>query len=180
MDMLTQRAMLLTGLAGMLIECGGAPVGPDIVSLDTAGRIVQVDDTFPRLQGTAADGSVVDSREWRGRVQVVFFWALYCKTCLGGAGDLLDLQHMQSSFGRERMNAIAINPIDDRGEVREIQTACQYTYPFIADEGRALWRRYGQLDLPSVYVVDGDGVVRYRAAGFDAFAVADVVRALQR
>jgi xanthine dehydrogenase YagT iron-sulfur-binding subunit len=50
--------------------------------------------------------------------------------------------------------------------------------PIVRDAGDELARRLGVSDEPAVFVIDADGVVRWRHIGFDAPDTGDIVRAL--
>lgn len=94
-----------------------------------------------------------------GEVTLVNFWASWCPPCRAEHPKLLDMQS-------EGMRIIGVNFRDQEG------TATQYLTddgnPFLAvpfDPNGRTAIDWGVTAPPETFIVDGDGIVRYRFAG---------------
>lgn len=122
---------------------------------------------MPVTEFTAQSGEARDLSEYTGKMLVMVFWGSWCSYCeeflehSGAFGELLE--------ERGDFNILLINKLDpEKGESREKAQSllkeknagfeCWY------DEGLAACTAYGIKRIPTVIVLDEDGIVRYTAA----------------
>ncbi len=123
----------------------------------------------PGLSLAVAAGAVQDGpgrvslRELSGRVVVLDFWASWCGACQRSTPTLNELHR---EFEAEDVDFYAVNvePID-RQRLQAAHAAFGTEFATLHDRGGTVQRAYGVRSLPSVFVVDRDGMVRWASTG---------------
>ena len=129
----------------------------------------------PVFEREAVDGRRVSSEELRGDIIVVEFFASYCAPCRRSLPALVKLAKRDPS-----LQVIAVGE-DERRDLT-INMAAEYglTMPVIHDAGNVLAARFRIDGLPSTFVLDGDGALRWvGGADHDAATLARVVAAVR-
>ncbi len=113
----------------------------------------------PRLDG-AGELALADMR---GKVVFVDFWASWCAPCQKSMPQLAALQR---EFPAERFALIGVNVDRDAPAAKKLLAKHGVTYPSAADPEGGLPARFGLETMPTAYLIDGDGVIRYVHRGF--------------
>jgi len=116
----------------------------------------------PQLRGTLFSGAAFDLGQMRGQVVLVNFYSSYCKFCAYEIGNLESFYEAHRGEGFEVI-ALGVDEISDRERVARMLAI--YNLPgAMADELQAngFGRRY---PTPTAFVVDRNGVLRYRQWG---------------
>lgn len=138
-----------------------------IVRLELTGKSLS-------LAGLGMTGAQVDVRQFKGRVVLVQFWATWCKTC---TQDLPQLRALHDEY-RGKFEIVGVN-LDEGAAPQPIQaylTQNGVAWPQIVQpQGQRgpIATEYGLISLPTMFLIDQNGVVVNRGA-----AVADVQKAL--
>ncbi|MBC5825028.1 MAG: TlpA family protein disulfide reductase, partial [Candidatus Eremiobacteraeota bacterium] len=104
-------------------------------------------------------GSSVDLSRLHGRVVVVNFFATWCPPC---RAETPDLNSAEKRYGR---NGVAFLGVDDRENPALVEAFVRrkdIRYPVALDADGAISKRYDVRAIPTTYVIDRLGVVRYR------------------
>ena len=101
--------------------------------------------------------------ELRGRVVVLDFWASWCSACRRTTPVLNDL-HRELGDRGAKFYAINVESIG-RQQVQAAHAAFGTEFPTLHDRTGEVQRRYAVKMLPTVIVVDKDGVVRWASTG---------------
>ena len=112
----------------------------------------------PALTSKLLDGSTFDLSAKKGRVVIVSFWATWCGPC---RQEMPALQAYYARHHGEGLDLLAISMDDSAKDkaVRNIMAA--YSFP-AAFNRQAMLGAYGRIwQLPTVFVIDRDGVVRF-------------------
>lgn len=122
---------------------------------------VEVGQRAPPLVATTLSGEAIDTHQARGRPVVLLFWASWSGATRAVAPQLAALH---DRYG-ERVVWVAINTGEDpRVAVRAAGTL-GLPGAVVADPDRSVRGRYGVDRVPTVIVLDGEGVVRHRGPG---------------
>lgn len=152
-----------------LAACASAPARPDPVGHDLDFEAERLDEPG-RLRLS----------ELRGKLVLVDVWTSWCVPCrealpVWGA--------LRQRIGDARFEVVGVSIDDDRAMaadfVAELGAAAPMGFPMVWDDG-AVARRLAIEELPTLFLVDGDGVVRWVHAGFDEGTEALVEGAVQR
>ncbi|MBI5757519.1 MAG: TlpA family protein disulfide reductase, partial [Planctomycetales bacterium] len=141
-----------------------------------AGASVRLDLTGKPLGlvGPGLTGGQIDLGKFKGRVVLVQFWATWCKTC---TQDLPQLRALHEEY-RGKFEIVGVN-LDESPTPQPIQaylTQNGVAWPqIIQPQGQRgpIATGYGLISLPTMFLIDQNGVVVNRGA-----AVADVQKAL--
>lgn len=131
---------------------------------DTAGLVGNPapDFTMDPLQGARAPVSI---RALRGQVVVVDFWGTYCAPCKASFPKLQGLSAKYAPSGL-RIVGVSEDEDDDKGKIAPF--AAQYGAKFTIgwDKDHAIAQRYKPETMPSTFLIDRRGVVRYAHVGY--------------
>lgn len=134
-------------------------IGSLIVSAPAAAA--SVGEMAPDFEVTTQDGSVFQLSEFRGRKPVyVVFWNTWCPYCIK---KMPRYQKLQEQFGG-KIEIIAINTTwsDSPAEIRSFVEHHQIQYSTAFDAGELITDQYRVLKVPTEFIVDINGIIRYR------------------
>lgn len=148
-------AKLIT--AGLILHL--MVIGSLIVSAPAAAA--SVGEVAPDFEVTTQDGSVFRLSEFRGRKPVyMVFWNTWCPYCIKKTPRY---QKLQEQFG-DKIEIIAINTTwsDSPEEMRSFEEHHRLNYSTTFDAGELITDRYQVFNVPTEFIVDVNGVIRYR------------------
>jgi cytochrome c biogenesis protein CcmG/thiol:disulfide interchange protein DsbE len=124
-------------------------------------------------------GSTLALSSLKGQVIVLNFWASWCLPCRDEALGLRSV--WEGSRGQQGVLFLGVNEMDDEASARAFQREFHMTYPSVFDPAASLAADYGFFGLPVTYVIDAQGVIRYRFTGsVTESALIDAVRSVLR
>lgn len=129
--------------------------------------------TLPDLEGR--ERSLV---ELRGKVVLVNFWASWCSPCLE---EMPSLQRLANGMRDRPFVVIGVNVAEGEGRVKAVVQQLDIAFPVLLDEDSAVFTRWGARLLPTTYVLDREGVVRYIGRGpleWDGVEASEMLNAL--
>lgn len=115
------------------------------------------------FETTLVDGSRFVLSEQRGKVVILNIWATWCGPCHTETPDFVELY----SEYRDRGLQILGVSIDTQGEsvVQPFLDEYNVNYPIVIDDG-SIMEKYGPtMGIPTTYVIDKAGDLRYFAVG---------------
>jgi thiol-disulfide isomerase/thioredoxin len=114
----------------------------------------------------ASGGQTISLSKQKGNPTLVVFWATWCPPCRREIPTLKDLHKKYGPKGLQVL-AIALNYRETRDDVVRFQKEYELPYTVLWDEGNAVADKYGVSGIPTVVLVDPDGVIRYRGNQID-------------
>ncbi len=178
--------MALAGIAcGRLWLAGSRAVGFTaalvVIAVVVAGSVLLVptmvahrlgktlDVSAPQFTMTRADGSLIDSSQWRGHVVVLGFWATWCAPCRQELPELEKLAQRYRGEPDVEFWAVGGPWGDDTIErEREYAHASGMTLSLAFDGNRSAARAMRIDGFPSVALLDRSGHLRFIHSGYDA------------
>ena len=106
------------------------------------------------------DGQPVELSSLRGKVVVLDFWATWCGPC---RRELPIVDKLREEFGDE-VRFLGINA-EDSGTVKGFLKKNAYGLTMLMDSKRTVNRTYGVHAIPTLFVIDRDGVIRQHFIG---------------
>ena len=176
----------VTLLTGGLVGGGGGATPVGKVTEAAAGEKAPA----PLAAGTAApdlrwtlDGAAGSLAGERGHPVLLVFFAAWCPHC---QAEVAVLNTIQDHFAAQgvRVLGVSASPVgmDKRGAASLGDTELFVQrhgarYPHLYDAGLVGAQRYGVRGFPALYLVDGEGVIRFAASG--EVSEADLAKAVQ-
>jgi thiol-disulfide isomerase/thioredoxin len=131
---------------------------------EALGRILDIkapDFSLPNL-----DGETISLESLRGQIVILDFWATWCGPCR------MTMPLLQQFVERkpEGVRFFSVNVWEsDTSKVRPF--LADYGYDFDVLFGNdALPQAYGVSGIPTLFVIDKDGIIRYRHVGYSPYA----------
>jgi cytochrome c biogenesis protein CcmG/thiol:disulfide interchange protein DsbE len=84
-------------------------------------------------------------------------------------------EKLQASLPREDFAIVAINVDETRSEAEKFLSAHPVSYAVVLDPAGDVPKAYGLIGMPTSYLLDRNGVVRWRGQGFKSSDI-DVLR----
>lgn len=110
------------------------------------------------------DGELHALSDFRGQVVMLNFWATWCPPC---RREMPSMQRLYDKYKASGLTVVAVNQWEDPDLVFEFtgRLTLQPTFPILFDRESRLAEQYGVKGLPTTYLLDRDGNIRYRAIG---------------
>jgi len=115
--------------------------------------------------------------DYRGKVILLNFWATWCPPC---RREMPSMERLYQKFKDEAFIVLAINQWEDPDHVFAYigQLNTDPTFPILFDRESEVSAAYGVKGLPTTYLLDKEGRIRYRAIGgreFDHPEVEEII-----
>jgi thiol-disulfide isomerase/thioredoxin len=131
----------------------------------------------PEMVFRDVDGNEGSLGTWRGQVVLVEVWEIECPWCIEQFHELANLSVNYSSRGLRLLSIDVVNwETDDMVKAVAVQAGA--TWPFAVD-GDNVQSRYDVWRVPTLLLIDRQGVVRWTTFGYSPYAtLADEVERL--
>ena len=129
---------------------------------------------LPLLSGSGS----LKLRSLRGHVVVVNFWASWCRAC---AQEVPAMERLFRHYRGTGVDFVGVDHGDQRSAALAFAASHGMSYPSVVDSHGEVLGSYGAVGLPTTYVINPAGRIRYEAiGGVDVAALqrsVDLVRA---
>ena len=132
-----------------------------LLVVNAPATAASVGDVAPDFEIATHDGNVLRLSEFRGRKPVyMVFWNTWCAYCIKKTPRY---KKLQEQFG-DKIEIIAINTTwsDSPEEMRSFEEHHHINYSTAFDAGELITDRYQVINVPTEFIVDVDGIIRYR------------------
>jgi cytochrome c biogenesis protein CcmG, thiol:disulfide interchange protein DsbE len=118
----------------------------------------------PALELTDLTGSPVSSMaQLQGKVVLVDFWASWCAPC---RKSFPWLNSMQQQHGKAGLIVLAVNEDENHSDAERFLQQVPAQFSVLYDQAGQLAERYQLPGMPSSFLLDKKGNIRYRHIGF--------------
>ncbi len=125
---------------------------------------ISVGDSVPSFKARTIDGNKnVALEDYRGKVVLVDFWASWCPPCLKSLPKYNDLRR---EIGTADFEIVAINVDENTDDAKKFLQKHPVSYPVAKDPKGVLPGVFGVKAMPTSYLIDQNGVVKYVHAAF--------------
>ncbi|MGO9712074.1 MAG: TlpA family protein disulfide reductase [Polyangiaceae bacterium] len=161
-------AALVVSSSVVLAGCGGAaPAGKGAAAANATakkGEHPLVGSNVPSFAAPSANGkgrATVQPND--GKVLIVDFWATWCEPCKKSFPKLEDLYVRYKQSG---MEIVAVSEDDENEGINGFGSSFGAKFPLVWDSGKAIASKWQPKSMPSTFIVDRKGVVRYVHLGY--------------
>lgn len=144
-------------LAASLAGAAEPPLGHSMTPLPSAP--LAEDFSLPDMDGE--DHALTD---FRGQVVMLNFWGTWCPPC---RREMPSMQRLYAKFRERGLVVVAVNQFEDPDLVFEFigRLSEEPTFPILFDRESRISELYKVKGLPTTYLLDREGRIRYRAIG---------------
>lgn len=141
---------LLAVAALLLTSCQGAPAAP------------KVGQQAPDLTLKRLDGQEMRLSDLRGKVVMLNFWATNCPPC---RNEMPAMEAVYKELAAQGAVIVAVNQMEGADTVQRFVDSFGLTFTIALDQDGSAGQVYGAHYYPTTYVIDRDGIVRFKAVG---------------
>lgn len=147
------RALLVAGLV----------LGPVTASAAPPKGVLPVTPTpAPALRLADGDGRITDLSTLRGRWVMLHFWASWCGPC---RREMPTIQALSQHPVAQRMELVLVNTAEPDEEIFEFLPLVAPDLQTLRDPDGKVTEKWAPRGLPSTFLIDPDGKIRYVALG---------------
>jgi peroxiredoxin len=145
--------------------CGAAGGGQGAYSSqDSAGLVGNPAPDFSVKPVSGAKGTV-SLQGLHGNVVLLDFWGTFCEPCKKSFPKFQDLYAKYAAQGL-RIVGVSEDEVDDKDKIPTFVSTYGAKFAVGWDEDKAIARRYKPETMPSTFLIDKRGVVRFAHAGY--------------
>lgn len=120
----------------------------------------------PSFSARSLDGdTTLALSSYRGKVVYLDFWASWCGPCQTA---MPLVEQLRKEFPSDQFQVIAVNLDENPEKAKAFLAKHQIGYPSVSDPQGNLPKSFGLKTMPTSYLIDRAGVVRYVHPGFRA------------
>lgn len=150
-------ALALSGAGCAPNPVVGGPLAPLPASEHPLEGAPAPDFDLPALTGGNASPSAR-----AGRVVLLDFWATWCEPC---RKSFPEYQALSAEYGAE-LAVVAVSEDDEAAGIDRFVQETGATFPIAWDGDKAVARRYQLRGMPTLFIIDKSGLIRFVHAGF--------------
>ena len=125
------------------------------------------------------DEEKVKLSDYRGKVVLLNFWATWCPPCIR---EMPSMELLHQQVDADDFKVIAVNQMEDIDQVFAFtgQLEVDPTFTILFDTTSEVSLTYAVRGLPTTYLLDKQGNIRYRAVGGREFNHTEVVKIINQ
>ncbi len=133
-------------------------------SADSAGLVGNPAPDFT-VAPVAGPRTTLSLKQLRGKVVLVDFWGTFCTPCKSSFPKLQALNAKYAGAGLQILG-ISEDEAEDKGKIPAFASAYGAKFAIGWDEDRSISQRYQPETMPSSFLIDKKGVVRFTHVGY--------------
>lgn len=146
-------------LGGLLLteSCSGTGSGttpPKKINDTSAGA--------PNFTAKNLEGKDVKLNDFKGKVVLVNFWAVWCGPCQEEVPELVELYNIYRDKG---FVIVGVSDPSDSNEIKSFVREHKMTYPVVIDPG-SISEEYNVVGFPTSFLIDREGKVVQKFPGY--------------
>jgi thiol-disulfide isomerase/thioredoxin len=139
----------------------GALLTSVLVAGSSVAGGVKPGDSFPDLAGFKLEGKLPEVT--KGKVVLVDFWASWCEPC---KQSFPVMEELHKRYAERGLVIIAVNVDENRPDMEAFLKKNTATFVVLRDPNQKLVEKTGIATMPSSFLIDREGKVRFTHTGF--------------
>jgi thiol-disulfide isomerase/thioredoxin len=135
------------------------------------------DSTAPDLSLPNLKGATRTLADYRGKVVVVNFWASWCPPCIK---EMPGMQRLQEKMTDQPFVFLPVNVGEQKYRVWKFVKLINFTLPVLLDTDSKTFNGWNASVLPTSFLLDAEGHIRYRVQGDLEWDSEDVVSLIEK
>lgn len=126
-------------------------------------------DRLPNVQVKDLDGKLVNVNSFsnNGKPVIVSFWATWCKPCVSELEAIADEYEEWQKTSGVKLIAVSIDDARTSAGIKSLVSSRGWAYEIYNDYNKDLYRALGIANVPYTLILDGDGKIVERHAGYN-------------
>ena len=138
-------------------------LGAVLTACPVLASALDVGDTPPDWSMTTLAGKPISLASLRGKVVLIDFWASWCAPC---KEEMPFLEGLHKKHGGAGLVIVGVSVDKDRENADKFIRALKVTFPIIHDDKHTVADQYKPPRMPTSFVLDRQGKVRFVHAGY--------------
>jgi len=140
-------------------------------------KVITKGDRAPEFGLPNLNGQIINLSDFRGKFVMVHFWATWCPPCVD---EIPTLAYLNQQLAGRDFAMLAVS-VDEGGgpAVGSFLQQKALNLPVLLDPDRATAERYGTRKFPETYLLDREGIVRYKVIGPADWRDPDAIKILK-
>ena len=114
------------------------------------------------FQLQALNGTTVKLSDYRGQPVLLNFWATWCGPC---RGEVPFLDQINASDASKGLVMLAVDVGENSTIIQNFMTSLNVSLPVLMDSDTSLSKKYVITGIPTTFMLDKDGIIRYKMVG---------------
>jgi cytochrome c biogenesis protein CcmG/thiol:disulfide interchange protein DsbE len=148
---------------GLVPACAEADKEP--ASAADTSRLVGNPAPDFEVKTVASPRSTISLGELRGKVVVLDFWGTFCEPCKKSFPKLQELSEKYQASGL-RVVGISEDEDEDKDKIPAFAATYGAKFALVWDRDKSIARQYKPETMPSSFIIDRSGIVRFEHVGF--------------
>lgn len=152
------RSLLLVPAVALVAGCAGDDKAAPVASVVSIGK------PAPAYSAQLMDGTPVSLADLKGEVVLLNVWATWCKPC---RQEIPALDSLHREFGPRgfRVAGVSIDVVTDTVAIVSFARDLGASYTLWLDPDDKVSTTFRAIGVPSTYLIDREGVLRWRHMG---------------
>jgi peroxiredoxin len=122
-------------------------------------------------------GAAHDLARYRGKVVLINFWATWCEPC---RQEMPSMQRLRDKLAGRPFVVLAVNVDEPDARVRRFLDETRFDLPVLLDVNKTMTRAWNVRVMPTSFIVDTEGRLRYRVVGDLDWSADTVLRTISQ
>lgn len=132
--------------------------------------------TAPEFTLKDLNGNTIRLTDYKGKILVLDFWATWCVPCRESFPIMKTVISRYKNDPNVKFLFIDTKEKPDPKKVKKILTDSEYPFQVAFDDAAySTFKNYQMPGIPSKYVIDANGVIRYQELGLNTLKTADAL-----
>jgi cytochrome c biogenesis protein CcmG/thiol:disulfide interchange protein DsbE len=154
-------------LGGNVFMPPDLPEGTKVIAVPKMkDRVIVAGEKAPEFTVKSLDGKDVSLSDYKGKILLIDFWASWCGPC---KMTIPKLKELHDEFKDKGLTVIGLDVWDQEEAMKKAidDMKIDYTVLYAPRDGSTVDLEYGVEGIPTVYLIDKDGVIRGGWIGAD-------------
>jgi thiol-disulfide isomerase/thioredoxin len=151
-------------LIAALLFCALGINFPAAAQTEFESTLTKVGQPVPETDWVTLDGQKFDTRNLRGKVILINFFATWCGPCLE------EMPHLQKDVFQKIKDKsfvmVSVGREHNEADLKEFRKKRQLTIPIAADPERKIFGRFATQYIPRNYIIAADGKIAFQSVGY--------------